>query len=114
MVSILRADPMLTQYMLHRMTQCIFFFLIKLSRIKHSGSQRFLPVIVWYFQEDSEQELDCFSVCRCDHHIGPRSQSKALCEVALGFSRYALASISELGKKGGGQSLPEVLELEET
>lgn len=76
--------------------------------------QRILPVRVWHFQEDSKQELNCFSARRCDHHIGPWSQREALGEVVFGFSHDALVSTSESGKKGGWQSLLEVLKLEET
>ena len=85
---------------------------IKLGRIFYLESQRFLPVGVWHFQEDSQQKLSCFFVRRHDHHIGPRAQSEALCEVVLTSSHCALVSLSELGEKRGWQSLPEVLELE--
>lgn len=101
---------MLTQYVLHRMTQCVF---IKLSRIKHLELQRFLPVIVWHFLEDSEQELNFFPP-RYGHHIRPRTQSETFCEVPLGFTLYAVARFSEWGIKGGRQYVPKLQELEET
>lgn len=101
---------MLTQYMLHSMTQCVF---IKLSRIKHLELQRFLPVIAWHFLEDSEQELN-FSPHRHGHHIGPWAQSETFCQVPVGYTLHAIARFSELGIKGGWQCLPEAQELEET
>lgn len=78
------------------------------------GSQRFLPVSIWHFQEDPKQELNCFSARRHGDHVGPQAQREALCEVALGSGHYALFSISEVGEKGRWQLLLKVLKLEET
>ncbi|VCW76641.1 unnamed protein product, partial [Gulo gulo] len=49
---------------------------------------------------------------RSNHHVGPRAQTEALSEAALGFGNYALDSISEFRKEGGWQLLVG-LELEE-
>lgn len=73
-----------------------------------------VPVTIRHFQEDSEQELGFFSMCGGDHDIGPRVQTEEPCQVILGFTVCTLGSVSEWGKKGGRQSLPELPELEDT
>lgn len=90
--------------------QCAF---IKFSKNIYNprGS---IPVTIWHFQEDSEQEINCFCVCSGSHYIGPRVQTEALREVAHSFRNFDRnVSISEPGKKCGRQLL-EVLELKET
>ena len=49
---------------------------ILLLTLKHSGPPGSIPVLVWHFEEYSEQELDFFAVCRGNHYIGPGALMK--------------------------------------